>query len=322
MTARVTVIDYREPEVEEISFSSEEEWKQFRSTGIGASEAAVVLGISPWQSPLSLYFQKRGEIPDQFENKQMSMGKKLEALVIEMYAEQTGRAVYPNKCIYRIPKKPHILATPDAFTDENGGVEAKTAVYAGVKKWDDEVPIHYQAQAQHQMLVLGWNWVDFPVLKSGVDFEIYRVERDEKVIRDIEAAVDRFWTQVQEGIAPEADGHEATSKALAAFYGSSDPDSVLECDPAVLEIVESLERVKAKQKDLEESRAFFENRLKALLGKHEIALVDGKKAFSWKVSERTGIDVDGFRKAFPRASKRFQKTTSVRTFRIHKMEGK
>ncbi len=307
---------------EKVCFDTEDEWKKFRSSGVGASDAAVVLGISPWQSPLSLYYQKRGEIPDQFENKQMSMGKKLEAVVVEMYAEETGRAVYPNRDIYRLIEKPHILATPDALTDENGGVEAKTAVYAGAKKWDDEVPIYYQAQAQHQMLVMGWDWVDFPVLKSGVEFEIHRVLRDEKVIRDIEAAVDRFWEQVQKGIAPEADGHEVTSKALAAFYGSSDPDSVIECDPAVLDIVRKLEAVKEHIKDSEGEKAFYENQLKALIGSHEIALIEGKKAFSWKVSERTSIDIDGFRKAFPRASKRFQKTTSVRTFRIHKMEGK
>lgn len=308
--------------VEQVSFDTEDEWKKFRLTGIGASEAAVVLGISPWQSPLSLYFEKRGEIPSQFENKQMTMGKKLEALVVELYSEETGRMVYPNRHIYRLERKPYILATPDALTDFNGGVEAKTAVYAGVKKWDDEVPVYYQAQAQHQMLVMGWDWVDFPVLKSGVDFEIYRVLRDNNVIESIERAIDLFWQRVQEGNPPEADGHEATSKALSAFYGASEPESVVEVDESFLEIVRMLESIKSQIKDYEANKAFYENKLKALLGTKEIALIGGRKAFSWKGSQRTVIDPDAFRKAFPRASKRFEKTTTVRTFRTHKLEGK
>lgn len=317
-----TLITKFTEDVEQISFDTEDEWKKFRSTGIGASEAAVVLGISPWQSPLSLYFEKRGEIPSQFENKQMTMGKKLEALVIEMYAEETGRMVYPNRHIYRLGRKPHILATPDALTDDNGGVEAKTAVYAGVKKWDDEVPIYYQSQAQHQMLVMGWDWVDFPVLKSGIDFEIYRVERDQKMIDSLEIALDEFWHNVQAGIAPEADGHEATSKALTALYGVSDPDSVIEVDYEVLETLQKLELVKESERAIKEHRAFYENQLKAILGTKEIALIDGRKAFSWKTAQTTRLDGDKFRKMQPELSKEFEKTTTVRTFRTHNMEGK
>lgn len=318
----IEISDFSEA-VERIHVTTDKERDQIRLTGLGASEAAVVMGLSPWQSPLSLYYQKRGEIPSQFENKQMAMGKKLEALVVEMYAEETQMTVYPNEDIFRLKRKPHIYATPDALlTGFNGGVEAKTAVYAGAKKWDEEVPVYYQAQAQVQMFVMDWDWVDFPVLKSGIDFEIYRVERDSATILSIEAALDLFWDRIQEGRPPSADGHEATSAALSALYGSTDPDSVLECDPAVLEIIESLERIKGMQKDLEESREFFENHLKSILGSKEIGLIEGKKAFSWKSQERTTLDVAELRRRFPRATKKYEKVTRSRTFRLHKMEGK
>lgn len=317
----ITITDFSEV-VERIRCSTEEERNKFRQTGIGASEAAVVLDISPWGSRFRLHFEKRGEIDGQFENKQMKMGKKLEALVIETYQDETGNVVYPNQDIFRLKLQPHIFATPDALTDFNGGVEAKTAVYAGAKKWDEGVPDYYEAQAQAQMLVMGWDWVDFPVLKNGIDFEIFRVERNESVIRSIAVALDMFWEDVQAGIPPQADGHEATSKALTALYGVSDPDSVIDVDYEVLETLQKLERVKESEKAVKEDRAFYENQLKAILGTKEIALVDGRKAFSWKAAETTRLDSDKFRKAFPRASKRFEKTTSVRTFRTHNMEGK
>ena len=35
--------------------SDREEWLKQRLPGIGGSEAAAVLGVCPWKSPLSLY---------------------------------------------------------------------------------------------------------------------------------------------------------------------------------------------------------------------------------------------------------------------------
>ncbi len=43
-------------------FSTEEQWQAERLLGIGASEAAAVLGIDPWKSALELWALKTGQV--------------------------------------------------------------------------------------------------------------------------------------------------------------------------------------------------------------------------------------------------------------------
>ena len=65
------------------------EWQAFRTTvqGIGASEAAAALGLSPWKSPYSLYLEKVGEIDGPEENEHMAWGRKMEPLIAAHFFE-------------------------------------------------------------------------------------------------------------------------------------------------------------------------------------------------------------------------------------------
>ena len=49
-----------EPEVvvEDITALTYEEWKRYRTQGIGGSDAAAVCGISPWTTARDLYEEK------------------------------------------------------------------------------------------------------------------------------------------------------------------------------------------------------------------------------------------------------------------------
>ena len=42
-----------------------EDWLEYRKQGIGGSDASVVCGISRYQSPVELWMNKTGQIPDQ-----------------------------------------------------------------------------------------------------------------------------------------------------------------------------------------------------------------------------------------------------------------
>ena len=39
-------------------------WLAARRAGIGGSDAAAILGLDPFKSPLAVYMDKRGELPD------------------------------------------------------------------------------------------------------------------------------------------------------------------------------------------------------------------------------------------------------------------
>ena len=65
------------------------EWKQFRRTHIGASDAPIIMGESPWSTPLKLYEQKIFGFELE-ENRYMSRGKELEPIALEAFEKDTG----------------------------------------------------------------------------------------------------------------------------------------------------------------------------------------------------------------------------------------
>ena len=50
-----------------------EDWLQERRRGIGGSEAAAILGLSPWATPLDVYLDKIGEGEEVEETEAMQM---------------------------------------------------------------------------------------------------------------------------------------------------------------------------------------------------------------------------------------------------------
>ena len=57
------------------------DWLDVRKTGIGGSDVAAVLGISPWKSPLDVFLDKTGKSAPEPENDAMYWGTRLETLV-------------------------------------------------------------------------------------------------------------------------------------------------------------------------------------------------------------------------------------------------
>ena len=63
------------------------EWLEARRHGITASEIAAVLGLSPYESPYSLYWRKLGELPAQDDTLAMALGRHLESFVAGQFAD-------------------------------------------------------------------------------------------------------------------------------------------------------------------------------------------------------------------------------------------
>jgi predicted phage-related endonuclease len=80
----------------------------------------------------------------------------------------------------------------------------------------------YVVQVQHQMAVMGWDYVELPVLfKDTDDFRVYRVERSEKLIDQIIEAEGDLAEKILNGIEPDPDyGHNRTRMLLTEIYGA------------------------------------------------------------------------------------------------------
>ena len=146
----------------------EREWTAWRSRGIGASEVAGILGISPWQTPYSVWQSKTngGSSGSGGNQEAMRWGQLLEHAILAELERRLDLHVAGEQtwCTHR--SRPWAIATVDAFFGESaefaiadalGVVEVKTT---SEPRWDD-VPAHYQAQVQWQLEVtdLDHAWV-------------------------------------------------------------------------------------------------------------------------------------------------------------------
>jgi putative phage-type endonuclease len=161
-------------------------WLQERRTGIGGSDAAVVLGLSPWKSRYELWTEKSGSLPDEHGGEttpHLDLGNNLEAVVLRLLALRTGRQVEAAEryTLVRNADNPWCFCTPDGWVWDNedaryspspagiefpakGIVQAKTAFSLNKHDWDEEPPDYYRVQLQHEMLASGCAWGTLCVL--------------------------------------------------------------------------------------------------------------------------------------------------------------
>uniref|UniRef100_UPI00193103D1 YqaJ viral recombinase family protein n=1 Tax=Caenibacillus caldisaponilyticus TaxID=1674942 RepID=UPI00193103D1 len=72
---------------------SHDEWLRERRKGIGGSDAAAILGLNKWKSPIQVYMEKIGEIESDVSSEAAYWGHVLEDVVAREFSKRTGKKV-------------------------------------------------------------------------------------------------------------------------------------------------------------------------------------------------------------------------------------
>jgi len=294
-----------------------ERWLEERRTGIGGSDVAAILGISPWKTPLQVYEEKLGLAPATEENEAMKWGTLLEPIVMAEFSRRTGKTVIPGGTqIIRHRDMPWMTCTPDGLIsgrEADEGLECKTARSAhgwGEPEGDDVPPI-YLCQVTQCMIVTGrpvW-WV--AVLIGGSDFRIRRVELDAVLANEIIQSCADFWRHhIEKRIPPAAQSaEEARRKWPTPIAGA-----VAQASQDIIEAARRLATLKAEAKTIEEHIEAEQSRIMDAMGTAE-ALKNGNQLIAtWKASETNRLDTKALKAAHPLVAKQFTKTTVSRRF--------
>lgn len=167
------------------------DWLEVRKTGIGGSDAAAAVGLSPYKSQLELWMEKTNRDADlprpdpKDTTEPVYWGTMLEPIVAASYTQQTGRKVRKVNAVLQHPQFPFMLANLDREVVGTSSVqilECKTAGEFGAKLWKDGVPEYVQLQVQHQLSVTGKQAADVAVLICGQRLEVHRIQRDDELI--------------------------------------------------------------------------------------------------------------------------------------------
>jgi putative phage-type endonuclease len=280
-------------------------WLQARKTGIGATDAAVILGLSKFKSPLALYAEKAGLVDeDQEEHDAMEWGRRLEPVIAQKYEEVTGRETFdPGPFeIQRNASEPWMFATLDRIVtappadgalpyDSPGVLELKTAAAWARDQWDKEPPPIYQVQVQHQLAVTGHLWGSIAVLIGGRTFRWQDIERNETFINRLMKLEHEFWLRIQRRDPPPPDGSRATAEVLAMLYPHETHEVVqLPAEAAGWDI--QRETAIRAIEQAEEKKTEAENRIKAAIGNYAIGVMPNGVRYHWKTVNRKAYAVE------------------------------
>lgn len=277
-----------------------------RSMGVGSSEIAAIVGLSPFQSVHDVWLTKRGLAT--FAGNQLTrMGQRLEDAIAEEYIHlmrEAGEEVETAhfRTTYRHPREPWMVASPDRLIfGRRRLLEVKNVGFRSMSQWGtepDAIPPYYRCQVEWQMGVcdalsrLGMTEpvppMDTHVVAwlGGCDLRVYHVERNERLWLGLVEKARHFWHQnVLGNVAPDIDGSDGAKRMVTALFGESwkplEPANDVEHELALAlrEAREATERAKAAEQELA-------TRLKASIGDREGVIGDEWKA-TWK-TQRDG----------------------------------
>ncbi|KGE09821.1 endonuclease [Burkholderia gladioli] len=279
---------------------SREDWLSVRKNGIGGSDAAAAVGLSPYMSPLELWLIKTGRDanlpkPDAGDTTEpVYWGTLLEPIVAASYTKQTGNRVRRVNAVLQHPTIPFMLANVDREIVGCCDVqilECKTAGEQGARLWRDGPPEYVVLQVQHQLAVTGKQAADVAVLICGQKLEVHRIERDDGLIArliELEAA---FWRYVETDTPPAADGSESADRALRCLYPGAGGTVDFTDDRRLSSVFSDLVAVRAEIEGRQAIEAKLKQTIQQAMGEAGRAQFETGSVSFRRSKDGTGIDL-------------------------------
>lgn len=185
------------------------EWHEARRSGLGASDIAAVIGLSPWKTPRQVWAEKVTPLPPDYVEPtpklKLWLGLRMEEVIAELYEAETGVKLRRPAEPYRHPTAPLFASLDFIRLNVPGHVEAKVANFG--EEWgvppDGEVPRQYYPQVQAQLACRPAEEAEVAVLWHGQEFRRYTVRADRQYIDDIVEFATSWWEQyVVGGVEP------------------------------------------------------------------------------------------------------------------------
>lgn len=266
-----------------------EEWLAERKSGIGGSEAAAILGLSHWTTPVQVWLDKTGRAEPKEETEAMRIGTELEDFVARRYCQETGRTVQRfNRMIHKgcLLGNFDRLVVPDGekVASHMGEVRTDTLLECKTssREWDGEVPPYYLVQVLHyQGLEPRLQHADVACLFLGrKHFEIFRVERDDELIARMQERLIAWWEEFVVGNKMPPPMNEADCRLI---WARSNPGKKVVANAEIEDKLLRYAKAKADEKTAKGIAAEMQSAICAFIGEAEVLTgLDGKPLLTWK----------------------------------------
>ncbi len=274
-------------------YEEKESYAASRSGGLGGTDVAAILGLSPWKSPINVYAAKvnPSQLPE-LDKEMLWWGRALEPIVRERYEVRFGvevaspldvRKHFPlnhrpwnDDATLVIGDEPWKIAAPDGWIPQGrcvyeGKCSARKSAEWG-EEGSDEVPVHYFVQDAWYMHIMDATACNYGVLFSGNTLQQYRSERDPLFERDMVTAARAFWhDNVLKEVEPKIDESESYGRYLARKFSLGNGSIIENPGPEIIHWASEMKLADDECKQAEERKQLANNNLRALIADAEKA---------------------------------------------------
>lgn len=299
----------------------DEAWRDFRATGLGGSDIAAIMGISPFRTALDVWLEKTGrQAPQDISNVEaVYWGTVNEAAVADRWARDHPDCVVRRLNATLVGRSADWKrANLDRLVVEGGRpsvLEIKTASAFKAEEWDGGVPPYYLTQVTWYLAITGWDMAHVAVLIGGNDYREFDVPRDEEDIRAVTEAATDFWENyVVKDVMPQVVGADAPTLAGLVPQdedGLATPADMTEADLLIAAYQQARERERESKAEAEDAQA----KLCAIIGGARGIETDTARV-TWTRGERRHFDSKRFRAENSELYDQYQTTGSYSQFKV------
>lgn len=284
-----------------------------RSTYIGGSDVARIMGVSDYGGPVALWRQKLG-LDKPGDSPMLRAGRHVEAFILQEY-EATGARVLTGHTLpdgrevwaqqtARHPSYPFLGGTLDALAVRDGAVfivDAKMSRRAIDSDDEESVPWDWQLQMHHYGWICGIDRAELAVCRMAADMAVIAVPMSLDLDwygRTVVPQLVEFWRCVETGVQPEP-----------RPFVERDPPPQLgpEAEGAARRYLLAQERIKAAEQAKEEARDDM-RRIIDQAGRPRRALAGDVPVSAWVQDGRVTIDAKALRADLPDVADKYTRS--------------
>ncbi len=227
------------------------DWHRWRMQGIGASDAPVIMGETPFKTPRTLWSIKTGRVKEESAGPAARRGHELERFARRLYERKTGMQMEPLCLVHQ--ELEWMRASLDGLSFDGSTlleIKCPLSLRDRASAQDGRIPSQYYAQLQHQLGVSGAQRAHYWSF-HGSDGILIEIGPDPEYAKRLIEAEAAFWELVKENRWPELTGEELD----------------LSADPQWRDATLRYREVRLRL----ENTAFEEHRLRAMLSRMAIA---------------------------------------------------
>lgn len=279
-----------------------------RKKGIGGSDVASILGVSPFRTALEVYHDKTSpELALDEPTEDMQRGVRVEKYILQEYSERSEVELNTNIPTIVDKTYPFMRANIDAkVIGQNVVVEAKSTK-ALIASWESGIPEYYKAQVAYYAMLTDANYVEIPVLFSGWKYACFTYWRDVEYEASIKEAVINFWhNHIVKNIPPKPTSPEE----LMAAYPKLE-EKTIEADNDIREKVYLLQEAQAQRKKLEEQEKQLKTQIQGYMG--DAGMLDaGFCKLALKEIKSTRFNANAFKEKYTELYQQYLNASSYR----------